>query len=142
MQGYARAGRQGNLPLDRLSLNDARLMAQADLSPADMHFVYKGIYNSGLESLGFDAQMTKDEARVFGRIKSGGSRMADMRVDRASPFGNLVLQGEGRESETDAGDLEFNHDLAYTPTGEIWFAQTLPLPFTIVALSLDVDFGG
>ena len=105
MQGFVRAGRQGNLPLERLSVNDARLMAQADLSPADMHFVHKGIMNRGLESPDFESQLTGDEARVFGRIKSGGSPVADMRVDRASPFGNLILQGEGRESETDAADV-------------------------------------
>ena len=40
------------------------------------------------------------------------------------------------------GDLEFNADAAYTTAGEIWFSQTLPLPFTIVSVSLDVDFGG
>ena len=40
------------------------------------------------------------------------------------------------------GDLEFNPDSAYTAAGEIWFSQTLPLPFTIVSVSLDVDFGG
>ena len=40
------------------------------------------------------------------------------------------------------GDLEFNPDSSYTATGEIWFSQTLPLPFTIVSVSLDVDFGG
>ncbi len=39
------------------------------------------------------------------------------------------------------GDLEFTPVGAYTASGEIWFSQTLPLPFTIVSLSLDVDFG-
>ena len=39
------------------------------------------------------------------------------------------------------GDLEFNPEQAYTTAGEIWFSQTLPLPLTIVSLSLDVDFG-
>ena len=41
-----------------------------------------------------------------------------------------------------SGDLEFNPNLSYTPEGELWLSQTLPLPLTIVSLSLDVDFGG
>ncbi|MDR2161633.1 MAG: hypothetical protein LBO77_05795 [Desulfovibrio sp.] len=36
------------------------------------------------------------------------------------------------------GFLSFTPDLAHTPEGEIWFAQDLPLPFTIAALVLDV----
>ena len=41
-----------------------------------------------------------------------------------------------------SGALEFNPDLAYSPEGRIWFSQKLPLPLTIVALTLDVEFGG
>ena len=105
MQGFVRAGRQGNLPLERLSVNDARLMAQADLSPADMHFVHKGIMNRGLESPDFESQLTGDEARVFGRIKNGGSSLHKANIGLISPFGNLIAQGEGRESTEDGIDV-------------------------------------
>ena len=100
MQGFVRAGRQGNLPLERLSVNDARLLSQADLSPADMHFVHKGIMSSGLESPDFESQLTGDEARVFGRIKSGGSSIYDLDVGPGSLFDRFIAQSEGVEGES------------------------------------------
>lgn len=40
------------------------------------------------------------------------------------------------------GDMGFNPNVGYSPEGEIWFVQDLPLPFTIVSLSLEVDIAG
>lgn len=41
-----------------------------------------------------------------------------------------------------SGFLEFMPNCAFTPEGEIWFGQDLPLPFTVAGLLLDVDFQG
>ncbi len=40
------------------------------------------------------------------------------------------------------GDMECNPDVGYSPEGEIWFVQDLPLPFTVVAFTLEVDITG
>ena len=53
---------------------------------------------------------------------------------------NLPFQAEqyGLPVPPFTGFLSFTPDLAHTAEGEIWFAQDLPLPFTIAALVLDV----
>ncbi len=41
-----------------------------------------------------------------------------------------------------SGDRSFSPSLGYGSEGSLWLAQDLPLPFTIVALTLDVDISG
>ena len=41
-----------------------------------------------------------------------------------------------------SGFLEFMPNCAFSAEGEIWFGQSMPLPFTVAALMLDVDFQG
>ncbi len=41
-----------------------------------------------------------------------------------------------------SGDLEFNPGVPYDTEGELWIAQVLPLPLTVVSLSLNLDVGG
>ena len=41
-----------------------------------------------------------------------------------------------------SGDRSFSPSVGYGSEGRLWLAQDLPLPFTIVALTLDVDISG
>lgn len=95
----------------------------------------------------------QESGATLGRVRSYGNSRIRLHESVGGCYGRSKAEAGNHELPFNpdtwgapvapyTGDLEFNPDIAYTPTGEIWFSQSLPLPFTIVALALDVEFGG
>ena len=91
------------------------------------------------------------EGATLGRVRSYGSSRIRLDASVGGSYGPsletlydfpLVPETWGKAFMPFTGDRLFNPDVGYSPEGEIWFVQDLPLPFTIVSIILEVDIAG
>lgn len=91
------------------------------------------------------------EGATLGRVRTYGSSRIRFEASVGGAYGPSLdtlydfpqnPRKYGRALPPCTGDLSFNPDVGYSPEGKIWFVQDLPLPFTIVAFTLEVSIEG
>lgn len=96
---------------------------------------------------------TQDGGATLGRVRAYGKSYIRLHESVGGKYGwngnpaqayELPFNAEiwGRAVEPYTGFLEFNPATAYNQDGEIWFFQDLPLPWTVLSLTLDTNLGG
>jgi hypothetical protein len=97
---YLEAAQYTDAPFVRFDTRTLRALTQAELSPVLAHRASRGLRDGGFSRQDLDKlDFTSQERQALERIMGGDNPLQSSSLGWGSPFGNLILQGEGRESD-------------------------------------------
>ena len=91
------------------------------------------------------------DGATLGRVRTYGNSRIRFEASVGGSYGPnpetlynfpMIPDEYGKSFQPFTGDASFNPDIGYSAEGALWFVQDLPLPFTIVAVTLEVDMAG